>query len=85
MKSVTAVAAHLKANADAKVDITGYTDKAGNLQANMELAKQRAVGVRDALVAAGVAKERIGMKPPAAVEAGGDPKNARRVEMNPAK
>lgn len=72
------------ASADAKVQVTGYTDKAGNLAANMDLAKQRAVGVRDALMAAGVAKERISMKPPATVEAGGDGKQARRVDIKPA-
>lgn len=82
-KTIDDVVAHMKSNAAAKVEITGYTDKAGNLAQNMELAKQRAVGVRDALIAAGVAKDRIGMKPPATVEAGGDPKQARRVDIKP--
>jgi outer membrane protein OmpA-like peptidoglycan-associated protein len=77
------VIAHLKANADAKIELTGYTDKAGNIEQNMELAKKRAVGVRDALMAAGIAKERIGMKAPATVEGGGDPKQARRVDIKP--
>lgn len=83
-KTLDEVIAHLKANAEAKVEVTGYTDKAGNLAANMDLAKQRAVGVRDALMAAGVAKDRINMKPPATVEAGGDAKQARRVDIKPA-
>lgn len=82
-KTLDDVIGHLKANAGAKVEITGYTDKQGNLQNNMELAKNRAVGVRDALVAAGVAKDRINMKPPATVEAGGDPQQARRVDIKP--
>ena len=82
-KALDDVIAHLKANANAKVEITGYTDKQGNLQNNMDLAKNRAVGVRDALIAAGVAKDRINMKPPATVEAGGDPKQARRVDIKP--
>ena len=82
-KTLDDIVAHLKANAAAKVEVTGYTDKAGNLAQNMELAKQRAVGVRDALVAAGVAKERINMKPPATVEAGDDAKQARRVDIKP--
>ena len=84
-KIVAGVAAKLKADAKSKVEVTGYTDKAGDINANMELAKQRAIGVRDALMAGGVAKDNIMMKPPSAVEAGGDPKNARRVEMNSAK
>ncbi len=82
-KTLDDVIAHLKANADAKIELTGYTDKAGNIEQNMELAKKRAIGVRDALMAAGIAKERIGMKPPATVEAGGDAKQARRVDIKP--
>ena len=84
MKMLSDVIEYLKANASAKIEVTGYTDKAGNLAANMELAKQRAVGVRDALMAGGIAKDRITMKPPATVEAGGDPKQARRVDIKPA-
>ena len=83
-KTIEDVIAQLKDDANAKVEVTGYTDKAGNLSANMELAKQRAIGVRDALMAGGVAKERINMKPPATVEAGGDAKQARRVDIKPA-
>ena len=82
-KTLDDVIAHLKANAGAKVELTGYTDKVGNLAQNMELSKQRAVGVRDALMAGGVTKDRINMKPPATVEAGGDAKQARRVEIKP--
>lgn len=82
-KILDAVIANLKGDAAAKIEITGYTDKVGNITNNMELAKKRAVGVRDVLVAAGIAKDRIGMKPPATVEAGGDPKLARRVDIKP--
>ena len=38
-----------------KVGITGYTDKTGDVAKNEELAKRRALTVRDALKAAGVA------------------------------
>ncbi len=82
-KTIAEVAAQLKSDAATKVELTGYTDKAGNLAQNLELAKNRAVGVREALLAAGVAKDRIVMKPPATVEAGGDPKQARRVDIKP--
>lgn len=83
-KTLDDVIAKLKADAAAKVELTGYTDKAGNITTNMELAKKRAVGVRDALIAGGIAKDRIGMKPPATVEAGGDAKQARRVDIKSA-
>lgn len=39
--------------------VTGNAGKAGNLQANKELAKQRAISVKDYLVKAGISKERI--------------------------
>lgn len=83
-ESIDAALAFLKGKADAKVDITGFTDKTGNRDANLELAKERAKAVRAALEAAGVAKDRINMKPPAEITGGADNKEARRVEINPA-
>ena len=82
--AIKAVAAALAATASAKVAITGFTDKTGNAEANTKLAKDRAVGVRDALKAAGVAEDRISMQPPVFVEAGKDGKDneARRVDIN---
>ncbi len=81
--TVQAVAASLSADSAKKISITGYTDKAGNSEANTKLAKDRAVGVRDALKAAGVAEDRIAMKPPIFVEAGKDGQDpeARRVDI----
>ncbi len=81
--TLKAAAAALVANASQKVGITGYTDKTGNADANAALAKDRAVGVRDALKAAGVAEDRITMQPPVFVEAGKDGADAeaRRVEI----
>ncbi|MBL8308870.1 MAG: cytochrome c oxidase subunit II [Burkholderiales bacterium] len=80
--SIDAALAFLKGKADSKVEITGYTDKTGDVAANLELAKERAKAVRDALVSAGVARERINMKPPAEVTGGKDNREARRVEIN---
>lgn len=84
MDTVKAVADLLAAKPGAKVDITGYTDKTGNLDKNLDLAKERAKAVRDALKGAGVAEDRINMKKPEAVTGGADNKEARRVEINPA-
>jgi cytochrome c oxidase subunit II len=81
--SIDAALAFLKAKSDSKVDITGYTDKTGNREANLELAKERAKAVRVLLEAAGIAKERINMKPPAEITGAADNKEARRVEINP--
>ncbi|MDN0075467.1 OmpA family protein [Crenobacter sp. SG2303] len=66
------------------VDVTGYTDKTGDLHANEELAKKRALAVKDALLAAGLADDKIHMKPPQSVTGAGNDKEARRVEITPA-
>jgi cytochrome c5 len=79
-KAIADTAAVLKGGKDA-VDITGYTDKTGNLALNLELAKDRAKAVRDALIVAGVAKDRINMKPPVETTGTGADKEARRVEI----
>ena len=71
-----------KARADAKLVISGFHDKTGNPEQNAELAKQRAVATRDALVAAGVAAERIELRKPAETEGDGNDREARRVEVN---
>lgn len=63
------------------IDITGYTDPTGNHAANVELAKNRAVAVRNALEAAGVPAAQINMKPPADITGSGNADDARRVEI----
>jgi outer membrane protein OmpA-like peptidoglycan-associated protein len=67
-----------------KVVVTGYTDQTGDTAKNEELAKNRAMAVRDALKAAGVPETNIELKPPLAVEIGAaaGSAEARRVEIN---
>ena len=79
-KLVGAAADYLKANAGAKVDLSGYVDATGNAAKNAELAKQRAFAVRDALKKAGIAEDRINLKKPEEIK-GGDAAEARRVEI----
>ena len=65
------------------IDITGYTDSTGARAANVDLAKRRALAVRDALVAAGVDAARLRLKPPLDVIGSGNADDARRVEITP--
>ena len=69
------------------VDITGYTDSTGDVAKNQELAKQRALAVRDRLIAAGVPEGKINMKPPFSITTTGTGSDAeaRRVEITLAK
>ncbi len=73
----------LRANPDARLTISGYHSASGELQVNQELAKQRAFAVRDALVAAGVAEEKLVLEKPLTTEANvvGEDAQARRVEV----
>lgn len=64
-----------------KVIISGFHDAKGNAQLNAELAKQRALAVRDALKAAGVAESQITLEKPAQTAGSGSDAEARRVEI----
>jgi K(+)-stimulated pyrophosphate-energized sodium pump len=70
----------LKAESGLKVLLSGFADSTGNPDKNLELAKQRAQSVRNALKAGGVADTRIGMKKPEFVIGTGNA-DARRVEI----
>jgi outer membrane protein OmpA-like peptidoglycan-associated protein len=61
--------------------ISGFHDASGDPAQNAELAKNRALAVRHALEANGVAPDRLVMSKPAVTTGGGDPKEARRVEL----
>lgn len=65
-----------------KAVVSGFHDDSGNAALNAELAQQRAVVVRDALKALGVADDRIELKKPEQT-AGGSANDAlaRRVEV----
>ena len=70
----------LQAEAGMKVVLSGFADSTGNADKNMELSKQRAKAVRDALQAGGVADARISLKKPEFVIGTGTAE-ARRVEI----
>jgi hypothetical protein len=59
----------------------GSAELPGDATANAELAKQRAMAVRDLLTTAGVAPERIELGKPALTTGGADPREARRVDV----
>ncbi|HTS21837.1 MAG TPA: OmpA family protein [Casimicrobiaceae bacterium] len=82
-KVIEAAASAIKSD-NAKVVVTGYTDRTGDTAKNEELAKNRAMAVRDALKAAGISEANIEMKPPLFVEGGATSASAeaRRVEIN---
>ena len=70
----------LATNKAAKLDISGFADSTGNQDQNAELAKKRALAVRDALKAAGVNEDRINLKKPEFV-VGAASADSRRVDL----
>ena len=64
-----------------KLVISGFHDATGNAAQNAELAKQRALAVRDALKTAGVAESGIELKKPEETTGSGNNAEARRVEV----
>jgi peptidoglycan-associated lipoprotein len=53
------LAAYLKQNPSYRVEIEGFADPRGSQNYNLKLSEKRVTAVRDALIAAGVPKERI--------------------------
>ncbi len=72
----------LRANSQASIELSGYADPTGDKAKNLELAKQRAMTVRDELIAKGVAAERVTLVKPTEVITGqGSDADARRVDI----
>lgn len=64
-----------------KLMVSGFHDATGDATKNAELAKQRAIAVREALKTAGVAESQIELKKPEETLAGSNAE-ARRVEVS---
>ena len=73
---------YARANANSRIAISGFHDATGSSAANAELAKDRAKAVSAALEAAGIGADRIELRKPEMTEGGGDPAEARRVEVS---
>jgi outer membrane protein OmpA-like peptidoglycan-associated protein len=64
-----------------RVLVSGFHDASGSAEVNAEVARQRAVSVRSALIAEGVPAERIALRKPEVTLGDADPIEARRVEV----
>jgi photosynthetic reaction center cytochrome c subunit len=84
VKALDKAIAALTMQPDTKATISGYHSAAGSLKVNQELAKQRALKVRDLLVRSGVDASRITLEKPQQTSANvkGDDPRARRVEVS---
>ena len=64
-----------------RVVISGFHDASGDPAVNQALAKQRAVAVRQALIAAGADAQRVQLRKPESTTGDGPAEQARRVEL----
>lgn len=78
---VAKVIAKLQEDSSKIVLISGYHDETGGAAINAEVAKARAVALKDALIAAGVPADKVAMRKPAVTLGGTDAAEARRVEV----
>ncbi len=81
MDVLNRVADAARANPGAAVLISGFHDASGNPEHNADLAKRRAQAVRHALEANGVPAAQLVLDKPQQTLGGGDPREARRVEL----
>ncbi len=79
--SLESVIEYLMANPTAVATVSGFHDPTGDAARNEELARNRAMTVRDAMMAAGVPEAQIDMVKPVVTTGGGDLAEARRVEV----
>ena len=80
-QALTTVVEALKAAEGRRVLLAGYHDPTGNIDFNRDLAKRRALGVRDALIAQGIPAQRIILRKPEQTTGSGNNPEARRVEI----
>ncbi len=81
MAVLNQVAEQARAQPGAAVLISGFHDASGNAEHNADLAKRRAQAVRHALEANGVPASQLVLDKPQQTLGGGDPREARRVEL----
>ena len=64
-----------------KAVVSGFHDSTGNAEVNAQVSKERAMKVKEALIALGVAEDQIELKKPEQTQGGADAAEARRVEV----
>ena len=80
-EEVAKVVAKLHEEPAKLVLISGYHDETGGAAVNAEVAKARALAVKDALIGAGIPADKVNLRKPAITLGGGDAAEARRVEV----
>jgi outer membrane protein OmpA-like peptidoglycan-associated protein len=80
-KMVDKLVDYSRSSPNTKIGISGFHDKQGDPTKNVELAKQRAMAIKNVMISAGVPEDRIIMNKPTELTDTKDDKEARRVEV----
>lgn len=80
--TLASIVRFLKAHPESKAVIQGFHDPRGNADVNEILAKNRAGAIWDALIAAGIARDRIELQKPVNTVGSGSLAEARRAEVS---
>jgi outer membrane protein OmpA-like peptidoglycan-associated protein len=80
-KMVDKLVDYSRTSANTKIGISGFHDKQGDPAKNIELAKQRAMAIKNVMISAGVPEDRIIMNKPTELTDTKDDKEARRVDV----
>ena len=77
-----AIVTYARANPGARVSVSGYNDPSGDAAANEELAKNRALAIRNVLVGRGVSEYSVDMDKPIVATGVTEGREVRRVEVS---
>ena len=81
-KQLDGLVTYARSNANTKLSLSGFHDKTGDPAKNVQLAKDRAMAVKNVLISAGVSEDRIMMQKPTELTGDkADDKEARRVDV----
>jgi K(+)-stimulated pyrophosphate-energized sodium pump len=81
-KALDKLVDHARSGPNTKLGISGFADKTGDADKNAQLAKERAIAVKNVLISAGVAEDRIMLQKPSDITADKkDDRESRRVDV----
>jgi K(+)-stimulated pyrophosphate-energized sodium pump len=81
-KALDKLVDHARSGPNTKLGISGFADKTGDADKNAQLAKERAMAVKNVLISAGVAEDRIMLQKPSDITADKkDDRESRRVDV----
>jgi K(+)-stimulated pyrophosphate-energized sodium pump len=81
-KALDKLVDYARSGPNTKLGVSGFADKTGDAEKNAQLSKERAIAVKNVLISAGVAEDRIMLQKPSDITADKkDDRESRRVDV----